>query len=53
MENLDQVSSGSFLMTSLTAPANEGLFLADSAPYVDTGRLVVIHGNYVPSKYRP
>ena len=41
---LDQVSSVSLLMTASTALGNEGLF--QLTPFVDTGRLVVIRGNY-------
>ena len=44
--DLNHVSSVSLLMTASTALANKGLFLADLAPFVDTGRLIVISRNY-------
>ena len=44
--DLNHVSSVSLLMTASTALANKGLFLADLAPFVDTGRLIVIRVIY-------
>ena len=45
-ENLNQVWSVSLLMTALTALTNQGLFELNWRPFIDTGSLVVICGNY-------
>ena len=44
--DLNQVLSVSLVMTASAALANDGLFELPLCTFVDTGRLVVICGNY-------